>query len=515
MIMCPNLKNPDVAREFNELKEATSEQAAYHIWSLNNGNAIDKAPNGAESKLFYDLLKLFNGDRTAAIQAKARIYSQSFLNWFGDWINDPTNASKVVDENGEPLVVYRGGNIKDGKLETRLGGYYFTPSKEYADTYRDLEGGETHSFFINAKSINSPKNSSVIIRSDGKKVPFRGLFEMPFYEKDIDIVLDGKEAAYSQGEYLVKNLNQVKSATGNNGDFSSDNIHHRNIRMQQYITKKTFEKYDNLTAIHADNMVTSSDGSELTAPNGKPSNLPRDLYYYVRTSEFKEWFGDWENDPEHSSKIIDENGEPLIVYHGNEDENITTFGIKDGRFNKKGGGIYFTPSSSVAHTYTTERENADKYIIKGFNAPEIYEDSYYDYLSYEEYKKSSDYKSGKIYTAFLNLRNPVTGINPQTPKQDVLKRNPNADGFISYNVIDNYKDVSLHTDLENELYGTKQIIVFDQSQIKLVTSSDEILHDRNIEYQEEVNEEQYKNSLKSLGEEQERKCNGGFEELPF
>ena len=49
MIMCPNLKNPDVAREFNELKEATSKQAAYHIWSLNNGNAIDKAPNGAES----------------------------------------------------------------------------------------------------------------------------------------------------------------------------------------------------------------------------------------------------------------------------------------------------------------------------------------------------------------------------------------------------------------------------------------------------------------------------------
>lgn len=104
MIMCPNFKNPDVAREFNEIKEATSEQAAYRIWSLNNGNAIDKAPNGAESKLFQDLLKLFNGDRTTAIQAKARTYSQSFLNRFGDWINNHTNASKVVDENGEPLL---------------------------------------------------------------------------------------------------------------------------------------------------------------------------------------------------------------------------------------------------------------------------------------------------------------------------------------------------------------------------------------------------------------------------
>jgi hypothetical protein len=45
--ICPNLSNPDVAREFDELVEATSEKAAYAIWSLNNGYAIDKAPNGA------------------------------------------------------------------------------------------------------------------------------------------------------------------------------------------------------------------------------------------------------------------------------------------------------------------------------------------------------------------------------------------------------------------------------------------------------------------------------------
>jgi hypothetical protein len=36
------------------------------------------------------------------------IYTDEFKNWFGDWINDPQNASKIVDENGEPLVVYHG-----------------------------------------------------------------------------------------------------------------------------------------------------------------------------------------------------------------------------------------------------------------------------------------------------------------------------------------------------------------------------------------------------------------------
>ena len=110
-IICPNLKNKEVAREFEELKNATSEAAAYLIWSLNNGNGIDKAPNGEPSKLFSDLLEHYNGDRVAAIQAKARTYSESFRNWFGDWLaEDKTSVSKVVDENGEPLVVYHGSS---------------------------------------------------------------------------------------------------------------------------------------------------------------------------------------------------------------------------------------------------------------------------------------------------------------------------------------------------------------------------------------------------------------------
>lgn len=95
-IICPNFKNEEVAKEFEELKNATSESAAYHIWSQNNGNGIDKAPNGEPSKLFSDLLDHYNGDRVAAIQAKAKTFSKSFKDWFGE--------SKVVDENGEPLA---------------------------------------------------------------------------------------------------------------------------------------------------------------------------------------------------------------------------------------------------------------------------------------------------------------------------------------------------------------------------------------------------------------------------
>lgn len=54
----------------------------------------------------------------------------------------------------------------------------------------------------------------------------------------------------------------------------------------------------------------------LIAPNGNESNLTAEQYKLVRTPEFKAWFGDWENDPDSASKIVDKNGEPLVVYHG-------------------------------------------------------------------------------------------------------------------------------------------------------------------------------------------------------
>ena len=37
---------------------------------------------------------------------------------------------------------------------------------------------------------------------------------------------------------------------------------------------------------------------------------------FVRTNNFKKWFGDWEKDPENASKVVDENGMPKVVYHG-------------------------------------------------------------------------------------------------------------------------------------------------------------------------------------------------------
>ena len=71
--------------------------------------------------------------------------------------------------------------------------------------------------------------------------------------------------------------------------------------------------------------INESGNGFLPSPTGNPTRLSKKLYYYVRSEEFIEWFGDWINEPQNSSKVIGDNGEPLLVYHGSYNDNITEF----------------------------------------------------------------------------------------------------------------------------------------------------------------------------------------------
>jgi len=92
----------------------------------------------------------------------------------------------------------------------------------------------------------------------------------------------------------------------------------------------------------------------LIAPNGNKSNLTPEQYKLVRTPEFKKWFGDWENDPENASQVVDENGEPLVVYHySNVDFNLfrTSGDIETLSGLVKNYGAYFTNNVSSREFY--------------------------------------------------------------------------------------------------------------------------------------------------------------------
>lgn len=104
----------------------------------------------------------------------------------------------------------------------------------------------------------------------------------------------------------------------------------------------------------------------LLAPNDKPSNLPERLYAQVRTKEFKDWFGDWQNDPENASKVVDENGEPRIVYHGS---NQYGFDVFDPSHSDDKISLFASSSKWIASTYTNfqplENTLVRKALLKG------------------------------------------------------------------------------------------------------------------------------------------------------
>jgi hypothetical protein len=164
-------------------------------------------------------------------------------------------------------------------------------------------------------------------------------------------------------------------------------------------------------------------GSVLLAPNGKPSNLTSEQYKLVRTPAFKKWFGDWENDATNSSKVVDENGEPLVVYHGTTqkfnvfkkaDKLREDWGVRD-------YGMYFTNSEKTAQIYSLDFQ-------KKTGQSEIIENKYQTalnkwmisksledlekvrQLSSERIELSSDllnsFEKVRVIECFLNIRNP-------------------------------------------------------------------------------------------------------------
>jgi len=146
----------------------------------------------------------------------ALVRTPAFLAWFGDWIKDPTNASKVVDENGEPLVVYHFTTERFNKFDlskTRqnmdIPGFYFSNEKQ---NWQDM-GGNLMSVFLNIKNPIKGKPSS---KGEGSKV--RKQLISAGYDGAISI----DEEMY-ETEYLAFNPNQIKSVN-NRGEWSLKNL---------------------------------------------------------------------------------------------------------------------------------------------------------------------------------------------------------------------------------------------------------------------------------------------------
>ena len=165
-------------------------------------------------------LKLQNGKNTKLTEEQwIQVRTPNFIKWFGDWINDPDNASKVVDENGEPLAVYHTTNadFDTFKVGERAGlsgkGIYFAVGGQGVPSY----GSNTIEAFLNIRNpltrelLETDKYSS--INNNGNSAIQADVFEK---YPGFDGVMVRRD------EITVKDPNQIKSATENNGEFRTE-----------------------------------------------------------------------------------------------------------------------------------------------------------------------------------------------------------------------------------------------------------------------------------------------------
>lgn len=127
--------------------------------------------------------------------------TSAFKNWFGDYENDPENASKVVDSEGKPLQVYHGtgradrvGNVFDPARATSGPMAFFTDSKEIAEGYARDKQDTSMSY--------DPKYESFTSRH--RFVPREGADDMSITSAWFSLPLDVKNEIIEKSKHVTE-----------------------------------------------------------------------------------------------------------------------------------------------------------------------------------------------------------------------------------------------------------------------------------------------------------------------
>lgn len=349
------------------------------------------------------LPQLSESDRIHIVKGLIKVGSQGALAW-GQFDKGIITLSDIAAEgtayheafhavfnllldNNERMVLlneYRGKHPNMGNLELE---------EELAEDFRAfvMQGGKD-------------------TRSLGRKIIdfFKSLFIKTKYWKDFRPSSIYYFRAINEGKYANKE-EKIKS------------LDESRLRQEEY----TPEMLDILKN-------SRDEQGNLLAPNKKPSNLTERQYIHVRTKAFKEWFGDWENNPEEASKVVDENGEPLVVYHGTNSQWTT-----------------YNPNLFGSAT----------------------DEGYYGKGLYLSSVKNKAMQYGNIMELFVNMRNPfIVGMDSTLGMNESTRRGEIANMFNRENAPDELKqyDGVLYSGAEGKF---EEIVVPAANQVKSATNN--------------------------------------------
>jgi hypothetical protein len=164
--------------------------------------------------------------------ARAQTATAAFKRWFGD--------SKVVDANGEPLVVYHGSSTENvysapgPKGITEFGFVAHFGTLEQASSRAGADGA-VYPVYLKISNLKRVQDRPVSARNDNAR------WER-LAQQAIDEGYDGlvyKNKAEGPGDsYVVFNSEQIKSATGNRGTFDPNNPDIRYARDENQISNE-------------------------------------------------------------------------------------------------------------------------------------------------------------------------------------------------------------------------------------------------------------------------------------
>ena len=254
------------------------------------------------------------------------------LPYLGNAVN---GVSKVVDENGEPLVVYHASNKQFSVYQPSMSEYgfssgmFFSSSKRYAEKVAnakvkdavflniknpmfadDLEREKTARLFLSEEPVDGGEWVDRFGTDEGyeeyvKETNSRksdGIIGNDAYK-----YVDGKPIAGEEStEYVTRNSNQIKSADFNDGSFSSDSDDIRYREVQQDMSP-AFDAYE---------------GSEM-------NNIGSE-------AEYIEYLEDKTSNSEvkgvaYTTDYIDENGNSIVIQTGSNtvSESMSSYAFGD------------------------------------------------------------------------------------------------------------------------------------------------------------------------------------------
>nr|DAO65095.1 MAG TPA: Large polyvalent protein associated domain 38 [Caudoviricetes sp.] len=252
--------------------------------------------------------------------------------------------------------------------------------EKWSEVYYDLA-----KYLYNDVFYGEQRLHDIVLQSDPKKYAKKeyGITLSPTFIKKLDALKNAVQAELKSAYFETKynrplRLNEFAAAVvpDNLGEDVRKGIEDAGLPMYDYDPKKEGDRNRAFSeAINSSDNIRFSlkeekekivadakaNGTYMTAPNGEKTKLDAEQWATVRTTNFKNWFGDWENDPENASKVVDENGEPMVMYHYT-DENFTIFG-KDKEVGKNTFGnatnASYAATTTVGHWFTSNKQQPE------------------------------------------------------------------------------------------------------------------------------------------------------------